>query len=1584
MPLSLDNITKEVSLELDGTISNIFRYDFYNLAKANYQYRVTYKRTLQTIISQLYQVLSQIDGNAVECSLIELFKQALNCLSATIKLKDHYVEGTIHSHYKSSTQKVEYEFQDLQNKLKTCIGPHVDDDRQSDYLALAPVQQIILLLLFYGHFHIVDLADDQHLSYVVHAVLDSNHLENTYKHVVGYLYYLQTNEALDDIDNPLIQLDECAKQIEKSHHEVDPQTLQDYCQRVEITSPRLPNYLSDYLQERLPIHSCIAIMEQLSEQPDKANELLTIIHNAWHHKCDATHPLSANFIQVLKHLGRLFTFGARMNLLQDTTYLLLTDRVCQISHVLAKFYHHNFPWDEAKLIKTANQNAISQLDRLVFSLNFVLNGRLAQAARVERQALLISIIHKAMVPLLTIYDKELFVLYSFITQCNVALNSDQHLDEFLNNYSQEPFVFRLSFVTIGVDSFFELRLPATTQILIHHIQQLLTKLYQAKPPQSVKNNPVQLESLIDIFQTAYDIYRCLNKSFQANAQFQEYIDFYKIYHKNRLNNDCDQFHCYEREIRTLFIKQQFPSRLEVSLPKMLINKFADLAEDVDKTLDQLGSPDKKNEKLICEFYQRWFKCMLAVLVLRHAQMKQDINAITNGKQHLQTIIHDFDKFIKTLGLVDNETTPGGVNNKLVDAGLYILIENASQQALMLIIYSELYYPSGLLSNSVSHKLLYHLHKHVCRHQHQWIIDYCHYKRLGFAIQSANPIIVCETAFSQMASHDYSHEELLSMFKRALLPSDSDIPYFLRYSINLSLFLHSAFYILQNRSFPEADHLLSRLIGEYIKPEVCSELNKNNQNLVTLLLAINQWFYVCDSLDFFQDSDSLSYNYEPVQLISLIRQLCRDHNIKLANTNGIFDKVMSALFNHVDHKIGIIHGYDVQLENQLNVQANLQSVIDNQLRPLLSLKLGESCQHTPLSFLDKLQCAFADMMCQGQKVLKLDCSDWYCKPYVIKCFKAELPKTSQYIVSAIRDSLLAVYHHCPPSDEMPYENAGCVIETFSMCKYIVNQQMQLNLNSETLNVDTVITKYQNKLVFNWDELNTLEIDNDKQNSKSNKNKNKNKKQKKKQKKKKLDHLASEQRNLSDQDCCSENASKLTVSRNPRSKPSYSWVSIGEQAEDRHLNEKGASVSGPEASVNTTKQKPLSRVKSYIHKDELPEFLIEIKDSLFKTSNKQVCLALTGGAVLALCRQEPDKIRDYDCIATVNDIKQLKFYLIGDQYADHKPRQFKWGDKTISVQVIISDNPLLVVTYRDCVLEISAIGANGRFYDNMLKRVFEPCALYSELNEMNQDDTFSIRGLRGALEALDNRIIRAVVPKNEEVFIEQRFQDDPIRIARFSKLISDYPDLKTDDELFNALKNANNAQNWQAFVAQGSSAQGRVGNAIQALFNRYSVETAVRRLLDPEIGILAPLINYSASALQACEDAWVRHIKQAQDTDYEKKLYLFHCLVCAHLLQCNKRDNIQLPFVWVKHQDKLQFNYLSWQTLGTLYFKHDDMPPSHKQSYVPRRLLKDLARQTRDLLAPQIKLAQDYTRSTELTGWVADSTATQDETKQAYTP
>ena len=372
------------------------------------------------------------------------------------------------------------------------------------------------------------------------------------------------------------------------------------------------------------------------------------------------------------------------------------------------------------------------------------------------------------------------------------------------------------------------------------------------------------------------------------------------------------------------------------------------------------------------------------------------------------------------------------------------------------------------------------------------------------------------------------------------------------------------------------------------------------------------------------------------------------------------------------------------------------------------------------------------------------------------------------------------------------------------------------------------------------------------------------------------------------------------------------------------------------------------------EAIPPLLKFVASELYKRSAGSINLGLTGGAVLALCKNQPHKVRDYDCVAIVN--KETRFETrmaqLQECLSQISDPDDMYGWNSVCLNSIDSKHhPLMVIESslypkieigvappvaannnqnnstkdqsnatryegqsNDTRYECAQQDVEAAFYNDANRRDFGPLALLiTQLHDKCLNGYWPVKAARGVVESLRNNEIVMMATNNELAGVKQRLLEDPARLNRLIKLRLTYPELQPVNRLYQVINNFyEDITQCEQLIEQAAEFKKQLGTTIErGLFANFSVEVVVDALLDQQMPILAAITGLPKDGLQACRDIWIDHINQAQDP-YTKKLYLFECLLTAsYILQPHKpAEACEQPLFYdIKTRDVAAMNYIS---------------------------------------------------------------------------
>lgn len=355
------------------------------------------------------------------------------------------------------------------------------------------------------------------------------------------------------------------------------------------------------------------------------------------------------------------------------------------------------------------------------------------------------------------------------------------------------------------------------------------------------------------------------------------------------------------------------------------------------------------------------------------------------------------------------------------------------------------------------------------------------------------------------------------------------------------------------------------------------------------------------------------------------------------------------------------------------------------------------------------------------------------------------------------------------------------------------------------------------------------------------------------------------------------------------------------------------------------------QAYIPNEDLPELLMSVAHQMYFNSQQTIHMALTGGAITALIRREPHKIRDYDCLAIANSVGIIKDNLVKDLIYSQKKDQYFIGGDWATIKLREASVPLVVIKRGSCEIEVGAVRPIPKkmpdeiFNDEMTNHLSFDNAMYIILTEPSSVQGRLVKGLKGGLAAVEAGLIKIVVPSEHngmtpmhgENPIGERLIEDPVCFVRLAKLKLNYPDWVPDLDLAHQLAYYSNPRKRPPKLLDKVAANYKqISTAIEALFKWFSVDHVLKGLLDESIHALTILTGIDEASLKACQAIWADYIGQAEDS-YNQKFRLYQCLLtvsCILKPEQTAQECEQNLFYDIKPGDKKVMNYISYYFKG----------------------------------------------------------------------
>lgn len=773
------------------------------------------------------------------------------------------------------------------------------------------------------------------------------------------------------------------------------------------------------------------------------------------------------------------------------------------------------------------------------------------------------------------------------------------------------------------------------------------------------------------------------------------------------------------------------------------------------------------------------------------------------------------------------------------------------------------------------------------------IAFIQYWRTTEVVQEDNCLIQCDQAIQGFALGEQN--ELASYIARIMaLTRGSILPQYLRFCIESQLTVEASLAVIrQSSQAQQANTYLTNLHKVIYGSQAPTTLSGN---FLTKLSHLTNLVICLDRINMFYDPTFVAHQNFYQQAIQTVVDYYHNHN--WSNKRSIINKLYPFI-SHIEHKIKALTS--LQANNKKDTlfvqqQQAIDDILSNELRPLLSI--SDAQPHKIWDFTQKIT-RFLDNhnikgICHRQREDEFLPHSTDNTPSV-KALLSYAPTLSELLLNQLRTNLVRLYDLIP-ADKLTANSPS--LKAVMDITYI-SQTMAQHLGGR-LGLEQQQQAYCQ--IIHADFENAEHLDQDESSSKNAKKRNK-KKQRARQKQK------AQQQN--------ENA--------------------------KQNNTDTQTQGGAASSSATTIEQPT------INSDWLPQPVWQLAQ---KMHEKGYHMILTGGAVgaltlKALSYKSQPPIRDYDCLINM-DLYQLKHVIEqqgwGWTLEDPKGK----GHPTLSIDCGGDSN---------CIIEVSYLPYKaGQDLLQILKQLmykhdFKLSALYVILNRAFSDSSYVDQALPanlslavhdevGALQSLKHQNLSVVVPQHHSV--NDRFQQDLIRLFRFIKYRLTYPELKPNQKLNDAIIDNNKPTLWQPFIKDNSTHQGQVGTAIKGLLERFTVETVLDRLIN-KVPILWALTDIPHDLLARCSATWCDYIHQKTAREQQQigdktqqhnpstiiaeqqKQHLFFCILATYCLLDSQSHQGKLARG--ERQTKLERLKTNWP----FYQVIQHIPPEHKQLF-----------------------------------------------------
>jgi len=304
------------------------------------------------------------------------------------------------------------------------------------------------------------------------------------------------------------------------------------------------------------------------------------------------------------------------------------------------------------------------------------------------------------------------------------------------------------------------------------------------------------------------------------------------------------------------------------------------------------------------------------------------------------------------------------------------------------------------------------------------------------------------------------------------------------------------------------------------------------------------------------------------------------------------------------------------------------------------------------------------------------------------------------------------------------------------------------------------------------------------------------------------------------------------------------------------------------------------KNIIIRQRLPVSLLKLSKQI--QSIVEQPLILTGGALNSLYLGS-GHINDYDCLACDIELIELKQKLEKLHYKNIKLIGYQYP--ILRLNLLENDNSITIDISR---LEVVSkkIDLNKALKADSLKRDIIGSSMYLPLNI--KFENFTILDFSGGMSSLSQGII------DVNPYINNIFEDDPIRLLRVTKEFIEKPYFKVGMVLDWNLKNINQINMWHRYIFHPSKNTlhiKKISTKLCSLFARYKVDILIYNL--NKFGILQGLTDLNPTdAVKAASIA-----KNLCEQNIEP-LMAFYLSVTA--LFCIQQKQTPRPINFFKHR------------------------------------------------------------------------------------
>lgn len=1445
--------------EVNKNIQDYLKRHFYHLLTADAQKQVQSRQFVQILISKLDK--QQVSPSSNEARWLYFLKQVLNRIKDISLLKAYYASFTHSPKALAQQHAIEVGMRDLINQLAQ--DWEGDDEYRRFCLKQPACQQAVTFLFFYYCLHESQFDVRDSLKSVVNHIRQQWLADHPFRQVMDYLYFLKVinveRQYTQVGGNHFITFDQLVTAIPTCNQVITARQLREQSQLAHkvLNSDCTSNYIAQYIKYLNLTIGTVFILDNYHDI-DEISSRIWALNEGWGVIQSAQGQSYAEmFEQVLKNQSYFYQLLNSLNLLQYPDYLLNPVRQKQFHEPIYKFHQYVLSnAHKTDSAKQANQNLLAVLDSHIATMYYN-NISVENESEFNLVKNLFVTLKQNILPLLNIQHKQFSVLFLFIERFYDAVDSgclDSFLIELKNkNYKEVDYI----------SSSLEQYLPTISKLLVACLQTLLMRLYQLRPPETVQESD-KLQGIIMVYQTARLFHALLNAPFMPESQQRLYLRQQFQYDlKEGCNTSKDNLASFEFIIYTLL--QTNVQCLLLGLEPENSQGIVENIEGLEEGIKQADYHQQHVTRDLLSIYQQFFQSIHDSVQLRQAYQSKDKEKIVSHKQHLNAVMANIEKSLRIWGFCNQAQSL---------QAKFLLNSQIGQQLLLFFLYCDYKYPNRLFSNLWIQGIARRLYQAATSNHLKTVVNYLYYRKTQTPLAQENDLIEFYDNLPFLAKRNDAITRLIQYLENILQINDDSIPFYVVRDIQAYFIIQSFYYLDQNNSRRAQNFLDNFKLDNLDCPKKPSCHRK-------LLNVIAWWLQINDSLNLSLDSQDPNINSAPYELINQFQrialgksnkqrakkaQIVRDNNTMIGELLQRFDsKVRWAYAEAEKHQACSLSNWVV-----------IDTIITYQVMPLLELKYGYTQKQNPLKLLQSLQNACDNSTDDGHNLMSFDTSKWtFSSPEVAIFCSCKLPNVTHYIIDALREIILRLYEDKPPQADMARQDVVQIMQLYNLCSYVCHL-LGGSWNLPDLDLESLFDEYVQKVGLTQVEIESSSLE------------------------------------------CQNVRSEYSIAKRTKSAQGQSLKSHNDSIQDNSPKDRSTSESTSGSSNLSHKDAPSTRVISesqrfysecddkqssttaFINTDQLPHLLRYIAYWLFEA--EMVQLVLTGSAVPAYYRGQPDKVRDHDCLAVVDDIDRIKdvLKLNGCVDIDNQTDSDKQNDGKVTVRLVKANHPIVVINkdQDDVKIEISTVKPElGKTHEqvlhqNMGDRVTVSDALFVNLTHSLYREKLPIEGARAGCKALDQKQIRLVLPEGQAYSIKQRLVDDPVRLLRLAKFKQTFDDLQPNEGLVNGINRLIYDPVWSArLLSQASQFTHQLGTAIEDMFQKLTNDQVVQSLLDDQMPILAALTRLPHDQLKCCQAIWIDYLNKAETSDcYDKKFRLFQCLLVAYC-ELNSQDEVQ---------------------------------------------------------------------------------------------